>query len=171
MAAMDERQPEPPVTYSENPYTWAQHPKYGLIDGDRLDARTDLRSLDEVVPPPEPPPGGWPDDVCLVSGRPFRPRSLAVRSRVIADNRKGKRRRERRARPRLLCRQTWLVYRRPRERRYRRPRRTRQASRDGPSDCSEGDGEGPPPPTASHVAVWFLPLRPASVAARREIGL
>jgi hypothetical protein len=71
---VDERQPERPATYVENVLTFIIDPETGTVSwGERLDARSDLRSLDEVVEPPSEPPDGWGEGVVTVEGRPVRP--------------------------------------------------------------------------------------------------
>ncbi len=115
------------------------------IDGEvmwaeRLDPATDFPSLDAVVPEVAEPAGGWPEGVVIVDRRPVRPLAIPRRSRTrepsgasLAMRRFGR-----------TCRQKA----RPRERRGRTAGRANSASRDGPSDGAEGDGDGPPSPAA-----------------------
>jgi hypothetical protein len=109
----------------------------------RLDPASGLDSLDALAPRQELTEGGLGDEVCEIDGRPVKPLEPVILQRVIAENRA----RAMRARVRTASTVRPAARRvsaaRPRERRYRRTRRTRQASRDGPSDDSGGDGEGP----------------------------
>jgi hypothetical protein len=136
-----------PLTYMENVLTSLIEAAPGggatLDWGERLDAHSDLRSLDEVVEPPSEPPDGWGEGVVTVEGRPVRPlRRSPVRER----------------RPTTASAAASVM--RPPARAARRgPSRERRArrsgassgSRDGPSDESEGDGEGPPSPASTEV--------------------
>ena len=116
--------------------------------GARLDARSDLRSLHEVVEPPPEPPEGWGADVIKVEGRPVRPLGHSP----------VQERRPRAASAAVSVRSpsSRVARRGPSRERRARTRGASSASRDGPSDESEGDGEGPhrpPSPVTSHAVV------------------
>jgi gamma-glutamyl:cysteine ligase YbdK (ATP-grasp superfamily) len=152
-AAVAGSQPEHAATYSEATRSLRLHPKWGTIWVRLMDAASGLSSVDAPAPRQEPPQGGWGDDVCEIEGRPVKPLDPAIRQRVIAENRARAMREGVRA-----CSTTALpAVRRvsaatPRERRCRSTRRTRQASRDGPSDESEGDPELGASPSASQLS-------------------
>lgn len=147
-------EPDEPVTYSESAEPLVLHHVHGPIMVERLDAATGLPSLDAPAPKVDPPEAGWPEDVCLVDGRPVRPRDPSIRRKVVAANRK----RARRLRMRGLLRPSVrrIDTARPRERRSRGTRRTAQASRDGPSDQSEGDPESGSSPSNSRKDKGFF---------------
>jgi len=151
---VDERQPDQLVTYVENALTPVIDPNTGTLWwGERLDARSDLRSVDEVVEPPPEPSDGWGADVVMVDGRPVRPiggsRRTDQRGKTATARATGKRSITRRGRSR--------------ERRTRVRRRARRASRDGPSGSSEGD----PEPGASPAPLGDLE---AERRTRRRVG-
>jgi hypothetical protein len=143
---VDELQPEQTPTYAENALTFIVDQETCAVSwGERLDARSGLRSLDEVVEPPPEPPGGWGEGVVKVEGRPVRPinRRPTVRPLLTAHL----------PRTAVSHRASHLRARRgsSRQRRTRITRRARGPSRDGLSDSAEGDGEGPPPPAPGDV--------------------
>jgi hypothetical protein len=149
VATVSERQPEQAAGgYSENAYTFFLDEEAGeLVFGERLDPAQNLATLDEEVPAPDEPESGWGEGVRIVKGRPVRRLSPSSRreparrsdclaspfssARTTAAHRRGQSR-ERRARPSA--------------------RRSASPSRDGPSDESGGDGDGPPLPACPDVA-------------------
>jgi hypothetical protein len=112
---------------------------------ERLDAATDLPTLDAPAPSVPEPDGGWPRGTVMAGGRPVRPLDPRWRSRSPQRSRSAGRT--------VVVGRTPRRGTRPRERRGRSARRTRSPSRDGPSDSSEGDGEGPPPPVSDDLLV------------------
>lgn len=145
---MDERSSEQPGSFSESPHTIVVHARYGVIEGDRLDPRSGLASIDEPVLLPELSSEPFPDDVCFVEGgRPFRPSDVRMRRRVAVENRKRRRRALHRSTIAVVRRPSRRQCRRPRERRVRRAR-SGSGSRGDPSGSSEGDGDGPLRPTS-----------------------
>lgn len=71
---MDDAGPDQSPTIVENGITLYADPETGAVRwGERLDARSDLKSFDEIVEPPPSPPGGWGPNVVLVNGRPIKP--------------------------------------------------------------------------------------------------
>jgi hypothetical protein len=107
-------------------YVWAE----------RLDAASNLPTIDARPPRVKRPKGGWPKGTRLVGGRPVRPIMAARRGAVGVVKGTSQTRRQGASR----------------ERRGRRVRRTRGPTRGDPSGSTEGDGEGPPPPGPSDVA-------------------
>lgn len=137
--------PEPaPGGYSENGVTWfldVDRDEWAF--GERLDAATNLPTVEAPVAPPTEPAAGWGEGTLIVDGRPVR-RVAPVASvgnvcmmlLPTAPRARGPRRRGT-----------------TRAARSRSSRRSPSASRDGPSDEDGGDGEGPPPPLPPDVAI------------------
>jgi hypothetical protein len=130
-------EPEEQVTYIENALTFLMDEATGCVElGLRQDARVGLKSVDEKVDSQPEPECGWPEGTVMVEGRPVLPLRAAASA--------GRRTR----RPSAASRPAVARVRQrgsSREHRSRRTRRAAGASRDGPSDPPEGDGEPPPP--------------------------
>jgi len=142
---MSEHLADQPGNFSENALTLLVGDEGGVGWGLRLDAATGLPSLDAVVERPPTPAGGWPEGTVMMDERPVLPLGRVIqtarpsRQSGVAPSRRPVQARGPRRGP-------------SRARRSRPTRRTHAASRDGPSDSTEGDGEGPPSPCHGDLA-------------------
>jgi len=146
--------------YTENGIAVVKIGDY-YVWSERLDAATNLPTLDAPAPSVPEPDGGWQEGTVIAEGRPVRPLDPRWRSRPSQRSR-GPRRA-------LVVGRAPSRKARPRERRGRTARRARSPSRDGPTDSSEGDGEGPPPPVTDNLLVG--PRRLVTAVASRVAGV
>jgi hypothetical protein len=130
---VDDCEPDQQSTYCENALTFIVDEATRRVElGFRQDPRSGLKSLHERVEPPRTPSGGWTAGTVMIGGRPVLPLARAGASHGSVAARATRRGRSR-------------------ERRSRATRRTATASRDGPSDESEGDPEQGASPDATQL--------------------
>jgi hypothetical protein len=139
---MSEREPEPaPDGYMMNAVGFAVDEDGSAIFGEVLDAGW-VPTIDAPPPKPVEPTGGWPEGTRMINGRPFLPHDPSRRARPVSGL---SRHSFTRSRLRIRVRRGRAV----RPSRSRVANRSSAASRDGPSDESEGDPELPRSPDAA----------------------